>query len=66
MERNFGVSIAKAYAGHAENNHHGAITIYTVADIVADIDEVDEALSWLTREQHPRTTGDYSAGLKTG
>ncbi|WP_157777770.1 hypothetical protein [Nocardia terpenica] len=63
MERNFGVSIAKAYAGHAISNQHGAIGIYTVADI----DEVAEALSWLTHEQHPLAPpADYRAGLKTG
>jgi integrase/recombinase XerC len=60
VERNFSVSVAKAYAGHADNHSQGAITIYTIADI----EEVAEALSWLTGEQHPLAPiADYSGAL---
>ncbi|MEU2258474.1 site-specific integrase [Nocardia xishanensis] len=49
VERNFGVSVAKAYAGHADIHSHGTTYIYTRAEI----EEVAQALSWLTGERHP-------------
>ncbi|WP_435592772.1 hypothetical protein [Nocardia sp. bgisy118] len=58
VERNFGLSVAKAYAGHADNPGHGATGTYTRADI----EEVAQALSWLAGEQHPLAPpADYSA-----
>ncbi|WP_435591846.1 tyrosine-type recombinase/integrase [Nocardia sp. bgisy118] len=58
VERNFGISVAEAYAGHAINHSHGATGTYTRAEI----EEVAEALSWLTGEQHPLAPpADYGA-----
>ncbi|NNH70977.1 tyrosine-type recombinase/integrase [Nocardia uniformis] len=53
VERNFGHSVAKAYAGHALQNTHGATTIYTRAGI----EEVAAALAAMTGEPHPLATG---------
>ncbi len=49
VERNFGHSVAKAYAGHANQHSRGATTIYTRAGI----EEVAEALAAMTGEPHP-------------
>ncbi|MEU5761297.1 site-specific integrase [Nocardia sp. NPDC047648] len=49
VERNFGHAVAKAYAGHADNDSNGATSIYTRATR----EEVAYALSMLTREPHP-------------
>ncbi|MFB7716229.1 tyrosine-type recombinase/integrase [Nocardia sp. NPDC056100] len=49
VERNFGHSVAKAYAGHAHQHSRGATTIYTRAGI----EEVAEALAAMTGEAHP-------------
>ncbi|WP_327097180.1 site-specific integrase [Nocardia vinacea] len=58
VERNFGLSVAKAYAGHADSHRDGATTIYTRAST----SEVAEALSWLTGEQHPLApSADYGS-----
>ncbi|MEV6276698.1 site-specific integrase [Nocardia sp. NPDC051832] len=49
VERNFGHSVAKTYAGHAHEHSRGATTIYTRAGI----EEVAAALAALTCEPHP-------------
>ncbi|MER5393095.1 hypothetical protein [Saccharopolyspora sp. NPDC002686] len=51
VERNFGHAVARAYAGHTDNNSgdHGSTGIYTRADIR----EVAAALAALTGEPHP-------------
>ncbi|QLY28812.1 tyrosine-type recombinase/integrase [Nocardia huaxiensis] len=53
VERNFGHSVAKAFAGHSLHNTHGATTIYTRAGI----EEVATALAAMTGEPHPLATG---------
>lgn len=51
VERNFGLAVARAFAGHAEpsSNQHGATHAY----VKADLGEVATALQALTRERHP-------------
>ncbi|WP_328452752.1 tyrosine-type recombinase/integrase [Amycolatopsis sp. NBC_00438] len=49
VERNFGMGVARAYAGHAESGSDLTTTSY----VKADISEVAEALAGLTGEPHP-------------
>jgi integrase/recombinase XerC len=49
VERNFGIGVARAYAGHAESGSDLTTTTY----VKADISEVAEALAALTGEPHP-------------
>jgi integrase len=51
VERNFGVAVARAYAGHAEptSNHQGVTHVY----VKATLTEVATALQALTQEPHP-------------
>ncbi|MEV0088687.1 site-specific integrase [Saccharopolyspora sp. NPDC050642] len=51
VERNFGYAVARAYAGHTDNNNGdgGSTTTYTRADIR----EIAAALAALTGEPHP-------------
>ncbi|GAA2831191.1 tyrosine-type recombinase/integrase [Crossiella cryophila] len=49
VERNFGYAVARAFAGHAENNDAGATSTY----VRASIHEVAAALAALTGEPHP-------------
>jgi integrase/recombinase XerC len=49
VERNFGIGVARAYAGHAESGSDLTTTSY----VKADIGEVAEALAALTGEPHP-------------
>ncbi len=50
VERNFGIAVARAYAGHAENNLWVGVTDRYVK---AGLDEVATALQALTGEPHP-------------
>jgi hypothetical protein len=52
VERNFGIGVARAYAGHADTSSDLTTTSY----IKADITEVAAALAALTREPHPLAT----------
>ncbi|MET8854526.1 site-specific integrase [Amycolatopsis sp. NPDC004625] len=49
VERNFGIGVARAYAGHAESGSDLTTTTY----VKADLSEVAEALAALTGEPHP-------------
>jgi integrase len=51
VERNFGLAVSGAFAGHAEpsSNKHGATHVY----VKAGLGEVATALQALTRERHP-------------
>ncbi|MFX0577128.1 tyrosine-type recombinase/integrase [Nocardia nepalensis] len=50
VEREYGISVARAYAGHTDNaGYQGSTPTYTKAGIV----EVAEALSALTGQPHP-------------
>jgi hypothetical protein len=49
VERNFGIGIARAYAGHADTSSDLTTTTYVKADII----EVAAALTALTGEPHP-------------
>lgn len=49
VERNFGYAIARAYAGHTDNDNAGTTATY----IRANLPEVATALAALTREPHP-------------
>ncbi|WP_282780493.1 site-specific integrase [Nocardia sp. CC201C] len=53
VERNYGHSVAKAYAGHTFQNTLGATTTYTRAGI----EEVAAALVAMTGEPHPLASG---------
>lgn len=58
VERNFGYSVAKAFAGHAHTHGLGATTVYTRAGI----EEIAEALAGLTGEPHPLPLGQVCNG----
>lgn len=49
VERNFGYAIARAYAGHTDNDNAGTTATY----VRASLPEVAAALAALTREPHP-------------
>ena len=49
VERNFGIGVARAYAGHADTGSDLTTTSY----VKADITEVAAALAALTGEPHP-------------
>ncbi|WP_306661832.1 hypothetical protein [Amycolatopsis magusensis] len=49
VERNFGIGVARAFAGHAESGSDMTTTSY----VKADISEVADALAALTGEPHP-------------
>ncbi|MDI5979849.1 tyrosine-type recombinase/integrase [Amycolatopsis magusensis] len=49
VERNFGIGVARAFAGHAESGSDMTTTSY----VKADISEVAAALATLTGEPHP-------------
>lgn len=52
VERNFGIGVARAYAGHADTSSDLTTTSY----VKADITEVATALAALTGEPHPLAT----------
>jgi integrase/recombinase XerC len=49
VERNFGMAVARAFAGHAESGSDMTTTSY----VKADISEIADALAALTGEAHP-------------
>lgn len=54
VERNFGIGIARAYAGHTDTSSDLTTTSY----VKADITEVATALAALTGEPHPLATNN--------
>lgn len=56
VEREFGLAVAHAYAGHTDNTaYQGSTPIYTKAGII----EVAHALSALTGQPHPLAQSPY-------
>ena len=54
VERNFGIAVAEAYAGHEPKNGEGSTTLIYAK---ASVEEVALALSVLTGEPHPLAEG---------
>ena len=62
VERNFGLAVAEAYAGH-EDNRRGARAMGAMATYVrAGLPEVATALAVLTGEPHPLAAEDPAGG----
>lgn len=55
VERHFGFAVARAFAGHTDNNDAGTTATY----IKANIHEVATALAALTGEKHPLALGEW-------
>lgn len=64
VERAFGYSVARAYAGHTGRNDAGSTSTY----VRADINEVAQALATLTGEWHPlaKNQSDRSGAMPAG